>query len=114
MSDKEKYLGIRINNELKREFIEFCNSKQVSQASVLHYFMKKSVEIGKLPFTKDEIYMLESKSSNGSNVTKVSLRIKDMEVKEKFKKLCASYGLSMAGAVKLFFRKCISTGNLPF
>lgn len=114
MNNKGKYLGIRISAELKKELETFCDDKGVSQSSVLYYLMKKSVDEKKLPFSEKEIYMLESKSSNGKNPKKVSLRIKDESLKEKFKLLCSACGVDMAGAIKLYFRKCIEKGDIPF
>lgn len=113
-SDKGGYLYARVNEELKEGFREFCNKKGVNLTTALHYFMMKSLDEGRLPFSRDELYMIESRDSNGEAVARVSLRVKRLEDKANFEALCDKHSVSMSGAVKLYFKKCIELGDYPF
>lgn len=111
---KGDYLCIRANRVEYADFRSFCDKKGISVATALRYFMRRSIDEKKLPFNKKELYLLQSKDNNGTAPIRVSLRIQDAEERNAFKKICDKHNASMAGAVKLFFRKCVENGEFPF
>lgn len=111
---KGDYLCIRANGEEYEGFKEFCDKKGISVATALRYFMRRAIDESRLPFTREELYLLQSKDSNGKKPVRVSLRIQDAEERNSFKKICDDCNATMAGAVKLFFRKCVENNDFPF
>lgn len=114
VTNKNDYLSIRMDRREYEAFKKFCAKKKIKVATALRYFMAYSIDKNELPFSKKDIYLLQSKDSNGANPARVSLRIQNTEERDKFKELCELYNTTMAGAVKLFFRMCITKGDFPF
>lgn len=111
---KNNYLSIRMDRNEYERFKKFCDKKKIKVSSALRLFMLYSLEKKEFPFSTQEMYLLMGKDSNGSDPVRVSLRIQNTEERDAFKNLCEDNNTTMAGAVKWYFRMCVSKGDFPF
>lgn len=114
MAEKTVFICIRIKSSEYDAFKEWCSNKGLKITQATKYFIQRSIDDNKLPFSKEELYLLRGYDSNGTDAARVSIGMLDPEEKEKFSKLCENNMVSVAGAIKLFFRKCVTNNAFPF
>ena len=107
MMIKDDSQNLKINRDMREEFLEICRRVGIRESMAIVKFITLCIE--KNGFDLDltayeKIAALKSDS-------RMSYRI-DKERKAKFKELCEENGISISGAVKLFMADVIQAKNM--
>ena len=109
-----KFITIRIDEELHKDFMLFCENCELTVSGAVGMFVKETIREGKLPFQVfGDIPLDKSTRGLAKPSTRISVRI-DGDDKDKFADVCESIGVPVGRAIKIFMRLCVNKGALPF
>ncbi|SFU96032.1 plasmid partition protein ParG [Butyrivibrio sp. M55] len=104
---KDDAQQIKINREMREQFIDICRKIGIKEASAIQKFIVRSIAMNGFDIdltSYDKIAAIKTDS-------RINFRI-DKEKKTKFKELCEENGISVSGAIKLFMDDVIKANNM--
>lgn len=104
---KDSYQTLKINREMKENFIEVCRRVGIKYSKAFVRFMTYCIEKNEIDL---DLKKYEDISKNKLD-TVIIFRI-DKERKLKFKELCERSGISVSCAIKLFIDDVINAKNM--
>lgn len=110
MAKNEVDFSIRVNENIKKKCIEFCNENNITLTDFLKAFIEETASRGELPFSINEVNVTENR--NEGNVSKVHIRFNNEEVMNRFKKVCETFFLSYSVAIKAYIRICLNENRI--
>lgn len=107
--NKNNYLSLRVDVELKEKFYAFCKGIGMNASGAINLLVVKCIKEERIPF---KIENCPNTMISQSSV-RISIRMAQ-ETREKFSRICKELGISMSMIIKMYMIKCINTNAIPF
>lgn len=109
-----KYVSIRLNEDMKSAFENFCESCGLTVSGAVTLLVKNTIRKKGIPFrviaSPQVVGFYEGGEKQGM---RYSIRI-DEDSRERFSDVCDNAGVSMSRMIKMFMAHCLNTGRFPF
>ena len=109
IKEANDYLGMRLNEKLKKEFDTFCRGIGLKSSQVIKLFVIYCIERNAIPFNSSKF----DTSEDDDKYIRVSIRLSS-ELRQKFSDVCGKYGLPMSVFIRDFMQECVTKKALPF
>ncbi len=109
------YFSFRVRTSLKDAFNDFCEECGLTMTDAIYILIRKTIRAGDLPFKVEPVDTgkLLGFDEREGKTEQVTVRI-NRELLDQFNRVCEEIGVSKSGLVKMYFKRCLKDGQLPF
>ena len=110
----DKYVTIRVDSDLKKEFRSFCERSGTTVSGAINLLMEITVNKKVIPFDITTVPEIENfRVSGKKHEERINVRV-DEEKRAMFMEVCKAIGIPMGRLVKMFMASCVNFGEFPF